>query len=572
MRAAPNLKVTIESVRHYKKPIWGKQKHYRGVALLLTVLALVAAASIVTAVAYNLSLKTVTVGHKTALTAATDQTQQLLNTTTRMLQTDLLLATQTVLPTEAPRLCDADPPTEITPGEPWDVDSCGMHWTYNPNNTPETPYTHITYPTPNQPYLHLVAFHPGFPELATQEKFLSLQTALPWIYTTTGPFSFETDTKAVQTQLDGNIYAGGPITWVEPSSITHLGGMLASETVIGGNPPQIPGYRYATTNPQNNPDTLKLRNYQQNPITLATMAKNVTQTKTVACSGPEIPKNVVDEHNPAFNTTTKVCLTDGETLTTIDNTQIVLPSSQTAPVFMIQPEGQNNLELFIPTAPYDWDPTQTCDDPCDEPTRIANLDYGTHPTHTDFWLSVGVFNLPSTGTVFSDRTLLIAPCLTNNDPQNNPACTNPPEPEVTNPTFTGSLTFLAGTPTQPANIWIGGPIVTGPENQLGIVATDTVVIPTWAAQNTDLEIMAHLSGLALSETPPFMVTPQNLGDPDNNPNWIQHLQITGSLNGHNLTLAATEIQNVAIVPYPQTNKATTPFFGLGDTLWQPANL
>jgi hypothetical protein len=144
---------------------------------------------------------------------------------------------------------------------------------------------------------------------------------------------------------------------------------------------------------------------------------------------------------------TSFCAVEGRSLLDVDGNLVAVPSRADAPYLLLLPDASSRVSLYArATAPASW------------PGPLAG--WGT---------SLGTFELPVTGLVHSDRTVVLGTC----EPVDG-ACTARSADAAPGFTADVSITLSAGSAELPADVVLGSPVRRG-AGTLGVLASRLVL-------------------------------------------------------------------------------------------------
>lgn len=516
----------------------------RGSALLITVLIGTVVASLVLAIVQvslsEMSASTTALNRDEAEALAEETIDNYLS----YLAANPTGWVSTVHADERTRVCHTG--TSYEPGATWPA-SCGTSWTYVTPVAAATRRIEVLAPGPSRPYLQVSA--------AATVKNASAAVRVRLVHRTTGDWTVASGSDLDTAQIyrrgadasaaitGGAFYANGKIDDnANPADYTNSNGVYAAEAGILPVPPTSSNTYFAgTVTGSAHP----IRNAVPTPLSTGAVTAATQATVDLACGTMTgTPANVpgVAVGNPGGTTLTlssRVCLAAGATLTKTDGSAAAIPAA--AKFYLVVP-----VETTVAGAPTEvlriYTKTTTPDLAALGGSGTVAVRSGAaaspNPSEAAYWTLFGDVFPPSSGVVVAlDGDLQISVCgvaVAQPFPGGAPrACTTSGEVGA-NLKATYKLTFIAGTSSNPKNLWVGGPFP--PAWQPGLVAFGDVVFPWWAHTDIDAGTSQPLVGLradivgldgvgSVPSVSGFGVWPSSVAAAD-----AQHgLQVTGSV-------------------------------------------
>lgn len=428
---------------------------------------------------------------------------------------------------------------------------CGTSWTYLAPGKPLLGFSsqvlraEIEPPSPDDPSLTLrVLAAVGSQETGIVSVYRPDSAAATTVYSGTDLRLDElyakdvADTGAAPLEVAGSVYANGRV-WL-PSGDVNLGGaQLFAEDGFVGTPGNSQARLYTGRDTElsaTQKAIFSLRSSVAQPLTMESLRASAGRVAEVAC--PKVtadPFNYPEGH-PRDGTSSVLCLAEGGKA--VDDSGSIWQAPAHVTAWLLMPTGSTvNVYYAAGTAATEGDDLEvagTCRIACQLPAlAAADLTAGTHPggplDTSSVWVSAGKFRLPASGVVGTDATTYVSHCVgfeltgpaaqhpliaANSKPLKSgssdltgPQCA--PEPDGGAPgggiVVDKSLSILAGTPRNPADIVIAGPIrSTGAKTpgHLGLMATGTVRVPYFARPaGGDLPLAASLAAFGFGSGP-----------------------------------------------------------------------
>lgn len=362
------------------------------------------------------------------------------------------------------RVCDqgGGEPTEVEPGAAWPAE-CGVSWTYARKEAAvDGGRLEVIPPTVNDPHLTVRAVgQAGKVEVAVRRSY-----TLPHV----GRYALWVEgdlnlADIVGGTFRGDIYTGGslhlPVGEVE--QLMDRGVFIAEEGIYPTAPKATATAVWV--------EGEEVRRRVPSPLALDYAAEQVTILAEFICGSPA-----------------ELCLAPGVVLVDRNGIEVAIPADTKS--FAVRPTtdgGVTYLEVFSSTRQVKG--RIECLLRCSLPSLAAPAvaDATGHPAvlNSGWWTPLGEFQLPEAGVVYTAGDLVVGGCG---------AAFVSADSSCETVSFDTPLTLLAGTTTNPQDIWIGGPI--GGEGVVGLIATGGVRIPFWARPpGGDLDVKAVAVGM-----------------------------------------------------------------------------
>jgi hypothetical protein len=387
---------------------------------------------------------------------------------------------------EQARLCDQGS-TVVQPGGAWSLASCGAAWTYRAPIVTPTAWLRITPPHLDSPVLTVNIMA----TVGSTSDGLTLTFRMNGTenYTLFSSSALDLTTLPGTPTLSGPVYTPSTITVPNASSpnATSLLGAAQLEAEQGfPTAPIDPSARYyaATASSSAVPPIYSIRNVVPEVLTTQSMRASFSDSYAVACPGG------TPWYDTFASASSSLCLKAGSTIVTSSSgTTVIVPAAATAYMLNFATSGPNVAIWYTTrTNPLMID-TSCAASACDLATDSSaggpsDVAAGTHPGQLSSWTYLATVPLPETGIIFTDHDVQLGICSTGSDtPFLTPGGSCPSLSAGSTDAgmdVAHSLTVLAGTPTTPANVWIGTSIFTTNNASFGAIATGQLFIPYWS--------------------------------------------------------------------------------------------
>ena len=267
-------------------------------------------------------------------------------------------------------------------------------------------------------------------------------------------------------------------------------------------------------------------------------------------------------------------------------TTVNVPSNATA-YLLIFNGSADTVSVYYSVNPINADPN--CQSAaCDFVTQgqaDASASPLTNPGILNYWTTngnalLGTLPLPTDGLIATDQDTYLSSCSSG-------ATANFAVLNATCPTLSGTapgmlvdsnLTVAAGTPQNPADVYLDGSINVASGDTFGVVASGSLYLPYWAhAPGTSTETLdgAYTAlGFGVdASTPAIASFPSSVGaDSTNADDLAAALNVVGALATPNLslTLPFSYFTNTALSPSPTLDAASPPYYTNFNGTWEQA--
>lgn len=405
--------------------------------MLLTVLIVLASATIAALVVQVAVTAAGSQQRRLAATSARDELNEITSRVTSLLASDPARVFDEVLDGEDPRLCVVDPvgvPDPVAAGDQWPA-TCGAYWEYAPASTSESGFR-LHPPRLDRPDFLLEVFARAAGERSGRVVHLLPGGRERPVFYSGSDLAFSG--LGLDVTGNGTVYADGTI---DPGSETFPVGMrLAAEAGFISEPDDA-----VLLSPADLPttDPTDIRALYPSRLTPGALRAALTTISSLAC--PPVAPVALEKYVTSF------CAAEGRSLLDINGDLVAVPSRADAPYLLLLPDASSKVSLYArATAPASW------------PGPLAG--WGT---------PLGTFELPVTGLVHSDRTVVLGAC----EPVDG-ACTARSTDDAPGFTTDVSVTLSAGSAELPADVVLGSPFRRG-SSTIGVL-TSRLVLPAAA--------------------------------------------------------------------------------------------
>lgn len=473
---------------------------------------------------------------------------------------------------ERARVCvtvaDADNPTEIEPGEPWPAE-CGQEWAYA-DRPPADPGTvgydsqvraEVAPPTLDDPLLRVRIL----------ARVGSNETGLDAAYRLEGTGRFVAYSEEAMrldalargssgaSTLRGSVYTGDRLFLPTGSGLTIDDTQLMAETgFVAGELNAALRYYTSPADDSSTPPMRDIRGPVNEPLTVGGLRASAARAATVGC--PVTDPGLIDVDGRTLSRS--LCLLEGRDVVAANGTVLSVPDDVAAWLLIF--DGDEVTVYLSQTTPA---MTGDCTLRCDLVALAApEVAAGTHPGSLSYWgAPFGVLPLPVSGVVVTGDDTHIGLCgdafLTEG------AECDSHSGSVDGTQISRSVTVVAGSASDPANVWLSGPIFADGNGRLGVVASDSVLVPFWARPpGTELHLDVAAVALGYGETfagaAPVRTFPRHVGDPfvPGDTNFADTIRWTGSLAASSIDLSFDQYDQVELSADPVISRTPTPWF------------
>lgn len=372
-----------------------------------------------------------------------------------------------VLNEELPRVC-VPTDTVVNPGSAW-PGSCGTFWEYAPAPAEATSGVMVTPPSPDDPSTVVQTFaRVGNITVGAVDTYRVGTKMRPRIYSG-GTLNLA---GLGVTEVNGPVYAFDDVTTTGVT--TSPGALVATEEDLVGALTGTGAFYAARESDVGPPAVYTIRRVYTQPMPPSLLRSSFAVLSGAGCPG--IAPFAVG------TTSSALCLEPGGQLRSAAGGLVSLPAG--AQSFLILPGTTADVRIYASTASLDAMPGAACSASCDLSALASGA---TNPGNIAYWgTSLGEFNLPSSGVIGTRADVFVGlcgaafatggPCASNEAPSSS--------------AFDRSFTVAAGTLSEPADVYLSGPI-SATTGHVGVVASGDVVIPYFAApagQVLDLDV------------------------------------------------------------------------------------
>lgn len=474
-------------------PRLGHGRGRRGATLLVTVLVATVAASIVVIMVQLALFSLARDVRSSAYEAADSQLESMRQELATVLAQDPLAVYSRVLDWELPRVClprslRLEGDSVVFPGQQWPQE-CGYVWGYSSRPTGsslEGSGVALSPPGPGRPYFEVLSISRSAEvSLAVRDYFALGGAVRPRAYSA-GPLSLT----ALRTgTVDVPIYSYGALD-VDVSTLA-LGSLVASENGLDFdpvfNPSGLPSGGAVLAGPSADPGPppiVQVRDVYPQPMPLGLLRSSVSALADLGCpvtSSAKPPVNGVPSWSSSLCLrpgawVTPLSLSAGQWLGSSADTPVQVPAS--AKAFLVLPAAAPSGAVRVlystvePTVP-----------------SLSTPVTATHPGSELFWTELGVFFVPGSGVIHSSLTTYVGLCgaLFATGP-----CASWGSGEGS-AVFAENFLLVAGTPSDPADVVLAGPVRSSSQGRVGVVASGSVVVPFFVSPavspaNLDLDM------------------------------------------------------------------------------------
>lgn len=510
----------------------------RGVAVVATVLLTTMAVAITLVIVSQALSATRTEALRVQVAQARADMVEVRAAFERELVTDPDFYMRHVFEFERARVCVLDDGQVVEPGLPW-PDECGPIWEYVMAVDRSNVRVEVSPPTPDDPALEMRLLADGGDlEVGQTARYLPDTLARYTLGSSTAA-----DLTASGFDVLGEVHAQETLTF-DPT----VSGLTATASAFNPDP-DLSG---ASSDPQN-----------RFLLTGATGSPSVLSTSSLRSSYPAL-RALACNAAPLSNRdgySTQVCIEPGGTVVSASGATVDVPPGVRHVLVLSPGNDAGTLDVYVRLSEFDH-PTECAGSPCNLAAESAvALGANNHPGSLDAWSYLATVLPPATGVVWSATDTTVGLCGAS---FTSGTCTSW-TPGTSAMTFNRSLTIVAGSPSAPASIYLGGSTLTDGA-AVGFVATRDVVVPYWSRPHGEpLRVEAHLAALGYA-TPSTAIRfePATATSPERS----SMLDVTGSWIA--TTLPTTELgafTDVRLRPGPSWWMAP-PAFVSGTGAWR----
>lgn len=444
-------------------------------------------------------------------------------------------------------------------------------WT--PSSTPTR--AEVIPPSPGDPSLTLRILSSVGPSEVGSEAHYLRNAASQWTLYSSKTIDLSTTVSAGTLGAGSTVYSSDRV--VLPSGQTSLTlSVVAGENGVDGLP-STSGARLLSGDASQLKDAtgkdsslfFDIRSAASQPLSLEALRSSVVQTQRVGC--PALTSAPVNTEAELSKRSTYLCLAAGKSVTNTQGSTIALPATAVTAWLVTLGESSTDaaaspstavpaISIFYASQPLNY--VSDCLVACDLDLASVGLSSsGADPTIAPGlpgspWLPLTAtpggneFYYPLGGVIATDADTFIS---TQANPSNASA----------------SLTLLAGTLSNPADVVIGGDISTSTSSLLGLIATRSMLIPYFASSiGGSTEVSASLAALGLGTTLPATRGVPYHSVPFAGPQ--RALVLTGSVasSGIGDIQAAS---NVSLLPDSRLRASQPPMFAAFGPTWHSSS-
>lgn len=614
----------------------------RGAALLTTVLLAVIGATIALVALWTALAATRAAAAERDLSSAQSALLSVLGEYEARLIDDPYFFLSNVDRYERARICvGLDPARVVEPANPW-PSGCGSYWTYTtPVGDPSGAAVRsqpvriaVTAPSTDDPYLTVRAVATSGNVTIARERTYTLDSVAGITLYAEEDLRLEEvlrpgeSAEPTELAITGDLYTASKLFLPTYSDVSLDDALLMAEEGFYPSTALTPSetlrlFCHTTPGSGGAPEDCPLptqglediRNVHPTPLRMSALNDDISRLADIAC-GPVNPADLPVPDGRSHH----LCLRPGTWLTTAKgvarqvpewaSTYLIVPSVATAA------DGASTQLLTVYATEFGPSSVQDCLIRCSLPALARpEVDAGAHMGAITFWNErdldasgsidpgergqlLGTFYAPLSGVVYVDGPVSVGLCgAAFLDPAaacyafDEYADANEPGPYKIG--VSASLTILAGTRSNPADIYISGPLpanrvdgdITAATGRLGLIATRHIFIPYWArtpGPSGDLAIDASLLALgigadydqgrfrgAISSLPSRIHSGYGV-DSDSyyaEDNQGGSLTITGSIGGAAVDISTNQFRHIAVQRDPRLLSEAPPYFPSFNSRW-----
>jgi len=475
----------------------------RGATLIVTVLLGLVAASITLVIVRTALDDARVTASRRAYDLAYGSAQQLASEVARALNANPASLVLNVSENEPDRICHAvltnGEPTVVSSGSPW-PSACGTAWSYATTDSLSSVWVEL--PGLNASNLTIRAMSDVAGIRAGIEMQFRPGSAHPSLFSEAG-FDISDLTGGTSTStLQGLIYSRGSVN-IPESGADFENAVIASEsTITGANPSGITRYAGSSIGNGISP----VRDIVSNPLVPGTLRGKHGALVTLAC--PNASHAVTEEGS------NHLCLKAGVILVNNSSQSVQAPSNVASWLLLPSKSSENSLDVYFKTSVGDL--AESCPSATPNCSLAGSAEESIgHPSRLDSWTLFGSFAFPSSGLIYTDTTTHLGLCGTGFATTSG-VCTayRTATPGLT---LTSDLTIIVGTSSNPADLYITGPI-SSPTSDLGLAVSGDLILPYWARPvrgnltiDADIMVLGRSIEAIIRTLPSQEVGSENLG-------------------------------------------------------------
>lgn len=443
---------------------------------------------------------------------------------------------------------------------------CGPTWTYPaagaavPGFTYQTARAEIVPPSPENPVVTLkVLARYGQSEAGLTSTYRAPAVSAFTVYSGSDlalSNVYTSSRRGYVSPIQGNIYSSGSMLLPTDATAKLAGASLFTERGLVGNAGDTSRvYSGSAAQLAAGNGALDIRTKVDAPRPFGALVSSASGLPGLAC------RTTTPGNTGGY--THQLCLAQGGTAVTGDGSAVTFPAKVAA--WLVLPDRD---ALRVYTASTLRKPAGDCAIGCDlVELGKATLNPGSDPGSGGVWTFQGSFYYPATGVVAADADVYFSRCA---DALTSTSCGAD--------TWTGagvagggvvmdkSLTVIAGTPENPQDLWVQGPVAAGsPGARLGLVATGKLRIPYWSHPlGGKLVLDASLAALGLGNDAgsaissyPELMSKATAGAARA---WGSDLTVHGSLAAPSFPAPISGFNSVTVLANTNLNAAAPPSF------------
>jgi hypothetical protein len=391
--------------------------------------------------------------------------QQLASEVARALNANPASLVLNVSENEPDRICAAvltnGEPTVVSSGSPW-PSACGTTWSYATSSSRSSVWVEL--PGLEASNLTIRAIS----EVAGTKAGIEMQfrpgSTHPSVFSEAGFDLSELTGGSSTSELEGLIYSRGAVN-IPSSGVEFENAVIASEAMVtGATPANISRYAGSSVGNGIGP----VRDLLSNPLVPGSLRGKHGALAKLAC-----PEGV---HAVTEAGSSHLCLKAGVTLLNASSQSVQAPNNVAAWLLMPGKSSENSIDVYLKTAVGDLADSCSSATPNCSLAGLAEETLG-HPSRLESWTLLGSFELPSSGLIYTDTATHLSLCGSGFSTANGTCDAY----RTTTPglTLTHDLTLVVGSSSDPADLYLTGPI-SSPSSDLGLAVSGDLILPYWS--------------------------------------------------------------------------------------------
>ena len=520
----------------------------RGATLIVTVLLGLVAASITLVIVRTALDDARVTASRRAYDLAYGSAQQLANEVARTLNANPNSLLESVSENEPNRICAAvitnGQPTVISSGSPW-PSACGTTWSYGSTDSRSSVWVEL--PGLGSSNLTIRAISEVAGTKAGIEMRMRPGTTYSSVFSEAGFDISELSGGTSTSELQGLIYSRGSIN-IPASGVAFENTVVASESSLtGATPSGITRYAGSSVGTGISP----VRDLLLNQVVPGSLRGKLGSLASLAC--PDAA------HAVTASESNHLCLKSGVTLINVTSQSVQAPGTVASWLIMPSKSSDNSIDVYLKTSIGELAESCPSSTPNCSLAELAEETLG-HPSRVESWTLLGTFAIPSSGLIYTDTTTHLGLCGSGFATENG-ECT---AYRTTTPglTLTQDLTLIVGTPSDPADLYITGPI-SSPSSDLGLAVSGDLIIPYWARPvrgnmtiDSDILVLGRSTDAIIRTLPAQEIGSGNLGG---------NLTLQGSFALTRINLDVSLFENHKTKTFHR--RSSSPWWGL-DNSWK----